>query len=660
MKLTKISIKYFKGLRSFDLEAPEGKSINIYGKNAKGKSTIADAITWVLTDKDTQGRSPQNFGIKTVDKNGEVIHNLEHEVEATFIEPDITLRKVYQEKWTRSRGSSHKDLSGHTTDYYVDDEPVKKKDYESAIAEIMSDEQFKILTVPSYFAEQVHWSTRRKTLAKIAGDVNEDEIIESDPELSDYKEILDGKSAESRKKILTEQRKKYLEQIDNIPDRIDENVMAMVEVDAKGVDKKITELTEKKSEVEEQLAKARSGGGVSDLQVKIEELESQKQALKAKHNEEVDAKMQDARDEVDKAREAFDKVSDELADLSRKSQDIERLIESCVNKASGFQEKLDEAKESEPKPRPEKYDNELGDTCPYCGQDMPDTDEPEHDVESEYEEYLAEFNQNKASTIKYLKEMVDESNKEHESLQSDLKKVTDEYKELHKEYERLSDVFEKAKANRDSLKDSFDDVTDSDEYKVLLAKQDALEKKVDAIRTNKSEHITEIQERLGQINTKISELEETKFEVRKNQERQERIEELKAELKIARKSLEEAENGLYVIQRFDVAQAEVITKKVNKMFDIVEWKMFEPQINGGVNDQMCEATVNGVAYGDGLNNAMRIQAGLDIINTLGNHYGKSAPVVVDNAEAINEMNTYDLQVIALYVSKHEKLKVEVA
>jgi DNA repair exonuclease SbcCD ATPase subunit len=494
----------------------------------------------------------------------------------------------------------------------------------------------------------------------MAGDVDEDEIIESDPELSDYKEILDGKSAESRKKILTEQRKKYLQQIDNIPDRIDENVMAIVDVDAKDADKRLAELTDKKSGVEEQLAKARSGGGVSDLQVKIEELESQKQALKAKHNEEVDAKMQDAREEVDKARDHLDDVSEETREIDRKLIEVNEAVAKGAKALEVLQNDIEELKDSEPKPRPEKHDNELGDTCPYCGQDMPDADEPEHDVDAEYEEYLAEFNQSKAERMKELisqeKDAVKELSDLHNTLDSVGETVNIKYEQVAKAEEALAE----AKAHRDSLKDSFDDITESDEYKALLAKQDALEKKVDAIRRNKGEHITEIQERLAEINVKISELEEAKFEVRKNQERQQRIEELKAELKTARKSLEEAEHGLYVIQRFDVAQAEVITKKVNKMFDIVEWKMFEPQINGGVNDQMCEATVGGVAYGDGLNNAMRIQAGLDIINTLGNHYGKSAPVVVDNAEAINEMDTYDLQVIALYVSKDENLKVEVA
>lgn len=116
-----------------------------------------------------------------------------------------------------------------------------------------------------------------------------------------------------------------------------------------------------------------------------------------------------------------------------------------------------------------------------------------------------------------------------------------------------------------------------------------------------------------------------------------------------------------MIQKYEIAQAQVVTDRVNGMFDIVSWKMFEPQINGGINNDMCEAVVGGVPYSDGLNNAMRIQAGLDIINTIGKHFGKSAPVLIDNAESIVKIKGYDLQVIALYVSEKDKqLRIEEA
>ena len=74
---------------------------------------------------------------------------------------------------------------------------------------------------------------------------------------------------------------------------------------------------------------------------------------------------------------------------------------------------------------------------------------------------------------------------------------------------------------------------------------------------------------------------------------------------------------------------------------------------------MCETTYNGVPYSGGLNNAARINTGLDIINTLSEHYGFVAPIFVDNREAVTQLIETKAQVISLVVSKPDKvLRVE--
>lgn len=47
--------------------------------------------------------------------------------------------------------------------------------------------------------------------------------------------------------------------------------------------------------------------------------------------------------------------------------------------------------------------------------------------------------------------------------------------------------------------------------------------------------------------------------------------------------------------------------------------MFAEQINGGLQE-VCETTYKGVPFSS-LNNAARINVGIDIINTLSTHYG---------------------------------------
>ena len=81
MKLMKLSLRNFKGIKSFDFE-PGGNDAEILGENASGKSTIVDGFMWLLFGKDSQNKA--DFHIKTINKKGDVNHNLEHEVSAVI------------------------------------------------------------------------------------------------------------------------------------------------------------------------------------------------------------------------------------------------------------------------------------------------------------------------------------------------------------------------------------------------------------------------------------------------------------------------------------------------------------------------------------------------------------------------------------------------
>ena len=652
MKLTTLKIQNFKGIRDKQIEAPDGCSIDILGRNGSGKTTLGDAITYVLFNKDMQGRSPQSFEIKTRDENGDVIHNLEHEVEATFTEPSLTLRKVYSENWSNVRGTEQK-LTGHSTEYFIDGESVKKKEYEEQVFEIMDEELFKMLTVPNYFAEQLHWSKRRKMLMEMAGEINDDEIIASDTQLEGYHELLGDKSAESRKKMLERQKKDSLERVDEIPGLIRENQEKIVKVEttAEKANENIDAYKEQRGELEEELAKARSGGGVSHLQVKVDEMENEKRELVNKGAEKHDDKLSDARAVVRRKAEAEDEAKSAMREQTDVVDEADTNLGSAKHKVEVLKDNIAQ-KEAE-KPKPKESGSDL-DECPMCGQDMPE----DEDADENYQEYLKEFNEKKSEELKALSEDLESAQEELEKRRSEFDKAEKELAELESKHQTAKEQAKEAEADLDRLKSSIPDPKDSEEYKTLTKKQQALEKKINDIRLNNSERINEIQEGIDEIDSKINTENEKLFQIKSNKKVKERIEELKAEQKQMSKLAGEADDGLFMIQRFEVARAEVVTSRVNEMFDTVTWKMHEPLISGGVNDQMCEAIVDGVPYTGGLNNARRVQAGIDIINTIGEHFGKTAPVVIDNAESVSEIETYGLQVIALYVSKeHQELTV---
>ncbi|HSH24965.1 MAG TPA: ATP-binding protein, partial [Massilibacterium sp.] len=121
IKLLNLKLTNFKGIKSFELNA-NGEDMKVFGENATGKTTIFDAFVWLLFGKDSQNST--QFEIKTL-RDGKPIHKLNHEVEATLLVDgqELTLKKVYKEKWTKKRGSVTESFSGHTTDYYIDGVP---------------------------------------------------------------------------------------------------------------------------------------------------------------------------------------------------------------------------------------------------------------------------------------------------------------------------------------------------------------------------------------------------------------------------------------------------------------------------------------------------------------------------------------------------------
>lgn len=230
VRIQRLVLSNFKGVKDFTLEV-EGTDVQIYGDNATGKTTLFDAFLWLLFDKDS--RNKKDFKIKTL-QNGQAIPMLKHEVECELIVDNVqmTLRKLYEEVWTKKRGTAVKEFTGHQTVYFIDGTPLKKGEYNKRIEGIMNEEVFKLLTSPTYFNEQVKWQDRREILLKVCGDVTEEEIFKSNNDLKGLELILKGKSLEDFKKTVSARRKKINEELERIPIQVNENMNLIPEGDA--------------------------------------------------------------------------------------------------------------------------------------------------------------------------------------------------------------------------------------------------------------------------------------------------------------------------------------------------------------------------------------------------------------------------------------------
>jgi len=112
MRLVELRLRNFKGVKNFTFR-PDGKNATISGRNGTGKTTVADACSWLLFDKDSLGN--KQFSLKTLDGTGGELHNLEHEVTGIFQLDNgarIELQKTTTEKWTKKRGSASPEFTG--------------------------------------------------------------------------------------------------------------------------------------------------------------------------------------------------------------------------------------------------------------------------------------------------------------------------------------------------------------------------------------------------------------------------------------------------------------------------------------------------------------------------------------------------------------------
>jgi cell division protein FtsB len=169
--------------------------------------------------------------------------------------------------------------------------------------------------------------------------------------------------------------------------------------------------------------------------------------------------------------------------------------------------------------------------------------------------------------------------------------------------------------------------------------------------------IERLRNEISLVNQAIDKLNQTKAVLNMYEQTQKRLNELERQEESLASEFERLEYELHLIEEYIKTKAELLTDKINSKFRLAEFKLFETQINGGINP-ICETTYKGVPWGS-LNSAGKVQVGLDIIRTLQDHYGLRCPVWIDNRESVVELPVMDCQVISLIVSEKDKtLRIE--
>lgn len=660
MKLVSLNLKNFKGITSFSLD-PRGEDVSIFGDNAVGKTTLFDAFTWLLFDKNSSNR--KDFEIKTLDGNNNPIHGLEHSVEGVFdiAGKELTLKKVYAEKWTKKRGSAQKQFTGHTVDHFVDGVPVQKKEYDARIAEIADENIFRLLTDPRYFNEVLHWQKRRELLLEVCGDVSDAEVMNmlyiydkpyaNKKELSRLADILGDRTIEQHRKVIQARRTEINKELEKFPVRIDEVKRNLPNVDnitnPEALPNDIVKLREELRSKQEELAQARAGGQVAEKTKELRMIEAQIMDLRNRHRQELDATLAGKREELSNIQLSLNDIRFSIGSLNRSIQHNEAEI-------NRLNERIAKLREAWHIQNDARFEFEQSETCPTCGQAL-----PAEQLESAREKALADFNRKKAEKL----ESINAEGKQLASLKSSYEEELNTHRKTIEKYTKeMAELEQKEtalKAEIDNIMQGAEPVEVTTEYAQLENRQNAIMGEINELIVNNSQAVNAIQKEIDTLTDAITALEQAtaRLEARKNGEK--RIEDLKAEERRLAAEFEDLERQLYLTEEFIRSKVHLLEEKINSKFKMARFKLFEVQVNGALAET-AETMYNGVPYSN-LNNGARINVGLDIINTLSEHYGFAPPVWLDNAESVTDILSTRGQQIRLIVSgMDKKLRIELA
>lgn len=643
ISLTRLHLTNFKGIKS--LEVNFGDYTSIAGANATGKSTIADAFTWLLFGKDTNDR--KDFEVKTLDKSGSVIPRIDHEVTGELLIDTIvvTLKRTLREKWVKQRGSSEQVFTGNETLYFVNDVPKSQAEYQNYISQIVPEATFKLLTSPTYF-NSIKWQDRRAMLTSIATIPDDDTIAGND--LAGLLKIMreEKKTLSDLKREYSAKKAKLKSALEQIPARLDEVDRSTPEAkDFDAVEYQIGKVKKAIENCEAQIAdKSKAVEEAIKIKSKVLQIKSE---LEIKLGNMKFAAQKEFSEQAGQKDNTISGLKQSIQFKKNRIAEVTEEIKRYGGQIIALTEANDKLRAEYAEIHLQQFDgSQINDTCPTCKQLL-----PEGDIEAQRMALSANFTRAKADkvteinkrgvlnkeTIAKLNMQINDMNASIAELNTQINSIEQEIKDVESTPSNLHSVEFILSQNPD-YKKTQDDLA-------ALVVPEIAEVDTSELKTVKADLQDELETRQKELSTKAI--------IEQNNRRKDEL--LKEEETLSQE-LAEMEGFEFQITEFTNRKMKAVEDSVNGMFPSVKFKMFDQQINGGIAET-CQTLINGVPWSD-CNNAGRINAGLEIISVFSQQNDTYAPVFVDNAEAANALYPIESQLVALFVTTDKELIIK--
>lgn len=633
--LKSLDLVHFKCFNVLHLDFHEGVN-NIYGENAAGKTSIYDALTWLLFNKDSAGNArpdikPHHAPAGTMPEVTAIL-----EVDG---EP-IKLRKVLREKWEKPRGSSIERYAGDTRDYYIDDVPLAENEYKRRIAELIDEQQFKLLTDVWAVTSKMHWKDRRTLLAEICGLPEDKQLLATAPQFAELNEKVGRRTVDEYKSVLMKQRKDMNANLNTLPVRVDEcsrMVSELESLDFAAARAESDRLQAERERLQGEIVKLSNNTLAAQARNERDELKNQLSELEVENNAHLASQRVPVEDETPALTAALDRAKHEADRLTRTIAQETDYIASGETRLNYYRARW-RAIDAEPF---------TADRCPTCGQVFP-------------AERLAE---SRAAFAEHQKQRKDALLEDSKMVKQGIAAAQERLASAETALKTAQDEMQKAQAALDSYTPPVitepKNLPDYDRRKgaILTLIADA-DKRIDRLSSDTEQERRRLETALSAVTAEklthdaVLAKEQTLIDTRR------RIADLQAEQRTAAAEVEQMDRLIAMCEEFTRYRVQAITESVNSRFRLTRWRLFTEQVNGGLADCCEPMDSNGTAF-EGTNNAMKINIGMDIIDTLSEFYGVRVPLFVDNAESVTHLQPIGSQVVRLVVSEQDKeLRIE--
>jgi DNA repair exonuclease SbcCD ATPase subunit len=648
--IKKLAFSNFKGQTDVDIDFSDVTDIS--GDNGIGKTRILDAFTWLLFNADSQGNAPGSdvFHEKPLDTDGNEIHNLDTTVTAYMLLDDqpFNLKRTQRENWVKKRGTTESTFQGNVSIYWINDVETKSTDFRDRVSGIATDKVFRLITSLGAF-NAMNWKERRSTLVSMSG-ADVDALLLAREQYVPIRNELAQRNVgiDDLRRVLSDRRKAINQELQLLPARIDEAHKLRPQIS----DRERSDAERVKKDVREELvqidlavATINAGGTDADVRQQLVTAESECITAKRRLDDEYQAsyrRLMLAKSDADTAL----RRSTQNLDVARGA--VSRTMDSLCQTS----EKLKACKDEYKKAYEVKFElpNDITRNCPACGQEL-----PADAYVATVEKARADFTTKRKTSLNAIAAKGDRAKRDAESaaqtLDADQKHLVE-----------CEEADKTTKANAAAASNGFTNLMhpDYDSDPIILALKAKIEELKAGITDTPDDRIASYTARRQELNGILSRAQETIAKANTVGEFDKRIADLEALQRESGNKVADIEVMIGLAEHFIADRCAALEESINDMFPTIRWKLFNIQINGGLEDCCnCMIPCNGalVAYG-GANTASNVNADIEITRVLSQHFGVVAPLFVDNAERINYIASPAGQLITLSVSSNAVLRVE--